>query len=810
MLLSINWLKDYLQKAEIKIDPKELADKLTMRGLAVSTIKRPILGLETVMVGRIETIEKHPNADRLQVTWVVTSEAEGAERRQIVCGATNIAVGDIVPVAMPGTILPGDFEIKKSIIRGIDSYGMLCSGKELGIAEDAEGILQLPKHSPLGQALSRLLGHDDTILEFELTPNRADCFSVLGLAREIAPVLKTKLRDPKPARFRTTPHRTSSIIKVEVDDPQLCPRYVARVIDTLKVAESPDWIKQRLQSVGQRSINNIVDITNFVMIEYGQPLHAFDLRKIETGTIRVAACKESMDFQLLNEQTVRLEPGDILILDGERPIALAGIMGGANSQIEPDSTSIILESAAFFSQQIRRTAKRLGLSSESSKRFEKGVDLAAVALASERAASLLRDGFNANVYHPPIDTNEFGVKEHILSVDMRDVRKVTGIKSLSSETAADVLESIGITSHKKSVNVLSIRLPSYRLDLRESVDVIEEVARLVGYDSIPETYPTSKSAYDRLDEGTFEFEQRTKGILCSLGLRETIHYSFSSEDLFRKLGLMHEGMISLKNPISEEMKVLRTTLLPALLQTYVYNRNRKITDQRLFEIAKIYLKDDGEETGVRETTHAAGLISGSTFSAGWKKGGDGVDFYFAKGIIEILARQLTSVFMGFEPARSHPLLHPSRSAVLKLGLKEVGCVGEVHPVVRSAFLETQEPVVLFELSLEALRKYEKSQIRYKIPAKFPSIELDIAVVVDKSVTAHSLIETIRHSGGGLLSEVSIFDMYEGDNIPMGKRSLAFHLNFLSQDRTLEEAEALSTKDRIVQILTEKHNAQLRS
>jgi phenylalanyl-tRNA synthetase beta chain len=589
----------------------------------------------------------------------------------------------------------------------------------------------------------------------------------------------------------------------------LCPRYVARVIDTLKVTESPEWIKQRLHSVGQRSINNIVDITNFVMIEYGQPLHAFDLRKIETGTIRVAPCKEPMDFTLLTGQTVRLEPGDILILDGDRPIALAGIMGGANTSIEPDTTSIILESAAFYAKQIRRTSKRLGITSESSKRFEKGVDLAGVAFASERAAALLRDGFNANCYHPPIDTNEFGVKEHILSVDMRDIRKCTGMKNLSSDTAADVLESIGITSHKKSVNVLSIRLPSYRLDLRESVDVVEEVARLVGYDLIPENYPTSKSAYDRIDEGTFEFDQRTKNILCSLGLRETIHYSFTSEDLYRKLGLYYQDMIPIQNPISEEMKVLRTTLLPSLLSTYVYNKNRKISDQRLFEVAKVYFQDDAEETRVREMPHAAGLIAGNTFAAGWRKQGEPVDFYFVKGLIEILVRQLTSVYLAYEPARNHALLHPNRSAVLKLGLKEVGCVGEVHPLVRTGFLDSQEPLVMFEINLEALRKYERTQGRYKIPAKYPSIEFDVAVVVDKAVTSYSMVEAIRQAGGTLLGDVSIFDMYEGDNIPMGKRSIAFHLNFLSPERTLLEEEAIALKEKIVQVLNEKFSAQLR-
>lgn len=813
MLLSLNWLRDYLLKQDMKIDPKDLANKLTMRGLAVAAIKRPSFGLEGVIVGRIEKIEKHPNADRLQVTQVVTSEDADAERRQIVCGAKNIAEGDIVPVAIPGCILPGDFEIKVSTIRGVESSGMICSGKELGVSEDHEGILQLPKHSKLGEPISRLLGKggsDDVILEFELTPNRGDCLSVMGLAREIAPIFKTKLRDPKPARFRITPHRTSSIIKVEVDDAAICPRYVARVVDSLKVEESPDWIKQRLQTVGLRPINNIVDITNFVMMEYGQPLHAFDLRKIESGTLRVARCKGPQPFTLLTGETVQLEEGDILIQDGDRPVALAGIMGGANSQIEPDTTSIILESAAFPQGQIRRTAKRLGLSTESSKRFEKGTDLAAVAAASERAAALLRDSFSANVYHPAIDTNEYGVKEPIMSIDMRDVRRVTGLKQLSSETVANLLEDIGISSHKKSVNVLSVRLPTFRQDLRESVDIIEEVARLNGYESIPQNLPVSPAAYERPDESQFDFELKSKSVLAGLGLRETIHYSFVSEELLQRYGVMHEQAVKLKNPISEEMKVLRTSLLPSLLTTYAYNKNRKVTDQKLFEFAKTYAWDPQEETKVKETPHIAGLLSGYVTPAGWKGKGQAVDFYVAKGLVETVARQLTTVFFSYEPAKANKLFHPARSAVIKLGLKEVGFVGEVHPFVRESVLETDETVVIFELNLDALRKYEKSTIRYKVPSRFPASEFDIAVLVDKPVTSHSLQETIRHVGGNLLSDVSVFDVYEGEHIPQHKKSLAFRLTFQSPERTLLDNEVNELKDKIVQNLSDKFGAQLRS
>lgn len=811
MLLSINWLRDYLLKTDVKIDPRDLAEKLTMRGLAVASIKRPSFGFENVVVGRIEKIEKHPNADRLQVTQVTIGS--DVKILQIVCGAKNIAEGDIVPIALVGAVLPGDFVIKLSTIRGVESSGMICSGKELGLPDETEGILQLPKHSVIGESVGRLLGQqqsDDTIFEFELTPNRSDCLSVIGLAREISPLLKTKLREPKPGRFRISAHRTSSIIKVEVEDPVICPRYVARVIDGVKVTESPDWIKQRLQAVGIRPINNIVDITNFVMMEYGQPLHAFDLRKIESGTIRVASCKSPTTFKLLTDDVVQLQEGDILIQDGERPIALAGIMGGANSQIEPDTTSIVLESAAFMPQQIRRTAKRLGLSSESSKRFEKGVDLAGVALASERAAALLRDSFNANVYHPPIDTNEYGVKEPVMSVDMRDVRKITGMKQLGSELVADLLESVGISSQKKSVNVLAIRFPSFRLDLKESVDVIEEVARLAGYDAIPEHFPLPVSAYDRMDESQYDYELRVKNILCHLGLSETIHYSFTSEENLKKFGLYNpESAVVVQNPISEEMKVMRTSLLPSLLQSYDYNKNRKVTDQRMFEIGRTYEWDEKEETKCKETHYVSGLLSGKQTSNLWRGESPAVDFFFGKGLVEILMRDLTTVKFNYEPLKDHKLFHPSRSAVLKLGLKEVGFLGEVHPFVRENVLGTQESVVIFELNLDALRKYERTTTRYKVPSKFPAVEFDLAFVVDKTVSNHAMSETMRVVGGALLGETSVFDLYEGKNIPEGKKSLAYHLSFFSADRTLQDAEVTALKEKIIQTVGEKHGAQLR-
>lgn len=814
MLLSLNWLRDYLAKADVKIDPKDLSEKLTMRGLAVASVQQPKTELEKVVVGRIEKIEKHPNADRLQVTKVVVSAEANAERLQIVCGAKNIAEGDLVPVAMIGAMLPGDFEIKQSSIRGVDSFGMLCSAKELGVGGDHEGILQLPRHAHLGEAVARLLGHhgpdEDTLLEFELTPNRGDCLSVMGLAREIAPILRTKIREPKPGRFRVSAHRTSSIIKVDIDSPEVCPRYVARVMDGLKVTDSPDWMQARLKAVGLRPVNNIVDVTNFVMIEMGQPMHAFDLRKLQSGGIRVGECKAPAPFTLLTGETVQLEPGDILILDGDRPVALAGIMGGENSQISADTSSIVLESAVFPAARVRRTAKRLGLSTDSSKRFEKGCDINMVNLASERAAILLRDSFNANVYHPPIDTHEAVVPEKSIALDMRDVRKVIGVQEIATDSVVEMFDSIGIGATKKSTNVLTVKIPTFRPDIKESVDLIEEVARLYGYSGIPLNYPLSFAMYDRFDETTYEFEQKARTNLVGMGFRETIHYSFTSEETLARYGFLHEAQVTLKNPISEEMKIMRTSLLPSLCETYRFNFNRKVTNQRLFELSRNFLADSREETGVKETGLVAGLMSGKAFPDFWQKIEEPLNYFHGKGVVETLVHQLTTVRLSYEPPTNSRLVHPNRAAVIKIGHREVGLVGELHPHILHNVMETNESVIVFELNLEALKRFERNLIRYKSPSKFPSVELDIALLVDKKVTGQAITDLIATTGKGLLSHSEIFDVYEGKNIPEDKKSIAVSLVFTSAERTLADAEVNEAKTQILKALTEKLGAQQRA
>ncbi len=812
MQLSISWLRDYLQKPDVKIVAADLSEKLTMRGIQVGAIRQPSAGLESVVVGRIDKIDPHPNADRLQVTRTVISPEPGAEPLQIVCGARNIAEGDLVPVAIIGASLPGGIKIKKSAIRGVESSGMLCSAKELGIDETSEGILQLPKHAVLGEPVSKLLGgkqNEDTIFELELTANRPDCLSMIGLAREISPLLKTKIRDPKPARFRMSQHRTSSIIKVEVEDPVLCPRYVARVIDEIKIGESSDWMKQRLESVGLRPINNVVDITNFVMFEYGQPLHAFDLRRIQSGTVRVGPCKEAQDFTLLDGSVAKLEPGDIMIFDGDRPIALAGIMGGLNSQVVADTTAIVLESATFHPQQIRKTAKRLGLSTEASKRFEKTSDIAVVASASDRAAGLLQDTFNANVYHPAIDTNEFGVKEPVVALDMRDVKRIAGLTQLTVENVSELLESIGISSHRKSTNVLSVRLPTFRADLRESIDLIEEVARLNGYDSIPLKYPTSSAMYDRPEETRYEFERTAKQILVGLGLRETIHYSFTSEESLRRCGVLSEHRVVLQNPLSEEMKVMRTSLLPSLLETYRYNHNRQIANQRIFEVANIYRSEPRAETKVKETIHASVLISGQQLPETWRGKSGPVDFFQAKGALESLVHQLTTATLNFAPTSNHTLFHPNRAASIRLGDREIGQVGEVHPIIRDNYLKTTEAVVLFEINLGALRKLEKTSVVFRTPSKFPAIEVDLAFLIDRDVTSAALQKSIEASAGALLTSCFIFDSYEGERVAAGKRSIGFRLGFSSLERTLQDSEVASLKTKVIETLKDQHSATLR-
>lgn len=808
MIISLNWIRDYLIKNDIKIDPKSLAEKLTMRGFAVESIKTFSPTLDSVVAGKIISVEKHPDADKLSLVKVIISESEGTVPLNIVCGAQNLAPETLVAVALPGARLNNNIIIEKMAIRGVESEGMICSAKELGISEEAEDILHLPKHAKIGESVYRLLGaiDEDIIMDIELTPNRPDCLSMIGMAREIAPILGTKLRELKPAKFRISQHRTSSIIKVEIEDNSICSRYVGRIIDGLKVTESPDWIKQKLQAVGIKPINNIVDVTNFVMLETGQPLHAFDLRRITSGTIKVATCKVPQTFTTLTGEVINLENGDILIQDGEKPIALAGIMGGLDTEINEDTTSILLESAAFHAPTIRTTTKRLGLQTESSKRFEKGVDLLGVATASERASILLRDTFNGNVYHPPIDTNNEIESEKSIYVDNREIRRVIGISDFSPEKTISLLESIGITSHKRSKNIISVKVPSFRIDIKDSIDIVEEVARLFGYDEIPIVYPCSTASYTPIKNEEILFENRLRELLVEMGLTEVINYSFTSREKLKKF---QNTSISLMNPISMEFSDLRTSLIPSILDSYSFNKNRGNFSLKLFELGKVYEYSDKSETGILENTRFCVLLSGKTINSNWKKNDFQVDFFYGKGIIEKILDELTTIHPTYEPLMDSEIFHPKKSAVLRLGFNNMGILGEVHPYYKSKVLETDEPIVIFEMDIDILQKNKKSGFSFRTLSKFPSIEFDIAFTVEKTVPYKDIFNTIKQYGGNLLSRISLFDIYENESIGIDKKSMAFHLVFTSMERTLLEKEAIELRDRIVENLHTRFAAELR-
>ena len=811
MLLPLSWLQDYFPKLEHPIDAYALAELLTKRGISVPHVRQhaPFSG---VVVGRIEKVEKHPQADRLSLVQVCIDKREAAPLLSIVCGAKNLHEGDMVPVALVGAVLPGNKTITQSTIRGVASDGMLCSGRELQIGDDHEGILQLPKTHPLGESLSRLLGHDSKVLDIELTTNRGDCLSVLGCAREVAPLLHTKVREPKKEAVSESTHKTSSVIRLDVTDPAACIRYAAMVMDSVKIAESPDWIQQRLLAAGLSPINNVVDVTNFVMWEYGQPLHAFDLRKVESGSIAVRAVAEPFSFALLNGATVQLEPGDICIYDGDRPIALAGIMGGAGSQITPDTTSLLLESAAFPSGQITKTARRLGLLTEAARRYMHGIDYDNVVVALERACGLLRDTACANVYFPALDHYPGKGEPLSLALDMREARQLTGLTHLSTEQAQEALESIGMHPQRKSANVLTVPVPSFRNDIRASVDLVEEVARIVGFDSLPETLPVSSAAFHRLNESGVEFDHKLKRLFVGLGFREIMSYSFLSQNWLRECGFASQRVVTLKRPLSEEMKVLRPSLLPSLLATYGYNRNRQAKQQRLFECATTFeWKNEAQNSEVLETQRVAGLLSGDTLPHSWSKRNVGeVDYYLAKGIVERILRQLTTVFAQVRLTK-HSFFHPRRATSVHLGLREVGVVGMVHPRLLQEWENQAEPVAVFELNLDILKKYMRTLVRYQTPSKYPTTGIDLAFWVSESHEVQPILESIQVAGQPYLKYAELFDIFfskgaAGEDL----KSIAVHLVFGASDRTLLDADVATAQQAIVEVLTQKYAATLRS
>lgn len=801
MIVTYNWLKEYV---DIDVPPEELADLLTMLGLEVERMERLFDGMDEVVVALVQEKTQHPNADKLSLCTVNS----GSELLSVVCGAQNFKAGDKVALAKVGAVLPGNFKIKKSKIRGEESSGMLCSEKELGLADESAGIMILPPELPLGEPVFSALGLRNTVFEIGLTPNRADCLSVIGVAREIAAKLGKKVRHPG-LQVPEGETRADSVASVVIEDPELCPRYTARYISGCTIAPSPAWLVKRLQSVGMRSINNVVDITNYVLLEYGHPLHAFDFDLLKGGRIIVKRAGQGEEFGTLDGQMRELQSSDLTIRDAERAVALAGIMGGGNSEIRPETVNILLESAYFSPSSIRRSSKRLGIHTESSHRFERGTDVNQLVKALDRAASLIGELAGGTVARGVIDVYPRDIPLKKVTLRLDKVNRLLGV-ALSHAEVATMLGRLEFGVDTIEPGVYHVTVPSFRVDIEREIDLVEEIARLNGFEKIPVTMPMARVFSDRAPQHQM-LESSLRNILVSSGFNEVINFSFIAPQAYDKLLLPPDDMlrqsVRLLNPLVEEQSVMRTTLLPGLLDTAARNFSFRTMNLRIFELRRVYIPHPERELP-DEPVVAAGLLAGKRDVDGWNQSKAEVDFYDAKGIVEHVMSSMNIHDAVFEPTETPCYLHPGRSCrVLRQGVA-IGVIGELHPTVQENFgLEKQ--VCYFEINFNKLITRLPGAVVVTAPPRFPDTYRDVAMLVPDEVHARDIITSIREMKLQHLQDVEVFDVYKGTSIGEGQKSIAVRVRYRSAEKTLTDEEVNRIHASIIERIVKKLNVYIR-
>jgi phenylalanyl-tRNA synthetase beta chain len=795
MKLPLKWLKDY---TDINASPKEYADALTLSGSKVEGYE--VLGeeIDKVVVGRILSIEKHPDADRLLVTQVDT----GNGTIQIVTGAHNIKVNDLVPVALDGSSLPGGKKIKKGKLRGVESCGMMCSIAELGVTKEEfpnaveDGIFILEGEPAPGTDIKEYLGLNDTVVEFEITSNRPDCFSIIGLARESAATFKTSFSIPA----ITVKEEGGSIegkASVEIKAPDLCSRYAARIVENVKVGPSPRWMQERLKAAGVRPISNIVDITNYVMLEYGQPMHAFDLENLKGHSIIVRKAEQGEKMRTLDGQDRELDASMLVIADAERPVAVAGVMGGENSEITPDTKTILFESANFNGISVRLTAKKLGMRTEASSRFEKGLDPENVINAVDRAAQLVEEFGAGTVCKGIIDCYPVKPEKRKITFDPGRINALLGT-DISADTMKEIFRRLEIDVDDASATVTP---PSFRPDLECEADLAEEVARFYDYNNIKATLLEGKAATIGGKTPAQKIVDIIGSTMQSCGLSEIYTYSFTSPKVFDMMNTPKDSelrrAVVISNPLGEDYSIMRTTTLPDMLEVLATNFNRRVEEAKLFEISHVYLPKSLPLTELPEEKQV--LTIGMYGN---------VDFYDLSGVIEELMAVLGISSYSLEPVKDDPAFHPGRAARLIIKNKSCGILGEIHPSVAENFDAAQRNYVAM-IDIEPLVKNASLRREYKPLPKFPAVSRDIAVLVDDDILVKQIEKLIASKAGKILEEVKLFDVYKGKQVPDGKKSVAYNITFRAQDRTLTDEEVGKAMDNIINALSDKLGAQLR-
>lgn len=799
MKASVEWLKEY---SDIDVDTIKLADILTMTGSKVETIEQKGNDIKNVVIGKILEIKKHEDSDHLVVTQVDLGE----EKVQIVTGADNIKVGDIVPIAKDGSELPGGIKIKKGILRGVESCGMMCSVGELGLElEDYPGqiergimILDKSLEKELGKNIVDVLNLKEDIIDFEITPNRPDCLSIEGLGRETAVSLGKKFKNPRKNIDELEVENKQEIegLTVNIEAPDLCYRYIARVVKNVKIGPSPEWMKRRLKACGIRSINNIVDITNYVMLEMGQPMHAFDINSIEGKHITVRRAKPGEKIMTLDEQERELDENSLVIADEKKAVAIAGVMGGLNSEIEKDTQTIVFESAVFNGGSVRRTAKKVGLRTESSSRFEKGLSAQNAARAINRAVELVELIGAGKVVDGKVDVYPTKQKINKIKLDVQRINNLLGT-NISKQEMVDILEKLDI----KVENDIAIS-PYFRMDLEYVADLAEEIVRFYGYDKLETTLIKADTTLGIRNKEQ-KIENKIKEVLVNNGLSEIYTYGFVSDKDLEKSRVSEETIeksITIMNPLSDEYRLMRPTTVPSMMKILATNTNKKNQKVKLFDVSRNYKNINNEvekgEVPLQENILTIGMY------------GNDVDFYLIKGLIENVLEAININRYDIEKETKNATYHPGRCANLKVGIDVIATFGEIHPEVLANY-DIEKRAYLAEVNITKLVKYSKANKKYVEVPKFPAVERDIAIIVDENVEVGQIEKIITKKSKKLLESAKLFDIYRNEKIGPDKKSVAYSLIFRDKNKTLSDEEIKTIMENIISELEKTLGAAIR-
>lgn len=800
MRIPLSWLRELVR---FELDAQALGERLTLGGIEVEAIESLGADVAGVVVARIDSVDPHPAASRLSLCRVSAGEGRQAT---VVCGATNMKAGDRVAWAMPGASLPGGRRIETAVIRGQRSEGMLCSGAEIGASDDESGLLILPPDTPLGADVGDVLGLRDTVLEVGVTPNRGDCLSILGIAREVVALAGGRLVD-RPLRVSESPLRASDRIAVEIQDPDGCRRYAARYVRGVRVGPSPVRVQQRLRAAGVRPISNVVDATNYVMLERGQPLHAFDAGRLPGLTIGIRRARPHERMRTLDDVDRALTPEDLVITAADVPVAIAGVMGGADSEVRSETTELLLESAWFDPSSIRRTARRLGIASEAAYRFERGTDIEGVPAALDRVAQLIVEWAGGEVAAGQVDCCPRPHEPVRIGLRPKRVRQLLGC-ALPRGRMLSALRRLGAAVEPGERGRMTVAVPSFRRDLREEIDLVEEIARVVGYGAIPASMPESRLALGELPPRQ-RVVRTLEALLTAQGLHQAVPMTFTAPEMNRLFPGFHlpDVAVRIVNPLTHEESELRRSLLPGLIEAVRANRRAAVSGAGLFVIGKVFGRASAQEPpeepwrigGALDRTHPLRHLGGQRTA----------DFYDIKGLVELVLEKFrVADRVAWERADGKPFLHPGKSARVLLEGRTLGVVGALHPEVEAS-LDLGEGAWFFELDLDRLVAEAGRQPLFRGLPRFPAVTRDLAIVVPADFPAATVLRVVREMAHPLIESVELFDEYRGDPVPPDRKSLAYSIAYRATDRTLTDEEVNRLHDEIVAVILDRSGAELR-